>query len=43
MHGPLLLQIKNFLLATVGLAVVFGVPVIIIRAFNTTEKVRKKR
>lgn len=36
-----LTQFRDFLLATAGLALMFGVPVIIIRAFNTLGEKKK--
>ncbi len=32
---------RDFILATLGLAMVFGIPVIIIRAFNTRGEKKK--
>ncbi len=34
-------QLRDFILATVGLVLIFGVPVIIIRAFNTRGEKKK--
>ncbi len=34
-------QLRDFILATVGLVMVFGVPVIIIRALNTRGEKKK--
>ena len=43
MPAPLLTQIRDFLLATCGLALIFGVPVIIIRAFNTRGEKKQRK